>query len=196
MFPFPAPSPLKTHPQTVTEGMPVGQTKLVLMYKYDAISYEILLMLCSLLGWISDSLLYTHLREEQSLCYYCLLQASVFKQTLFIDSGIDSADLDAVCRTAAEQIDALCSGTFTDDMMEKAVLRYADQAAAASDSAGDAAQQILSSLRHNDPRTPQEITEALRQITRQQIMDAAAKLRLDSVYVLCAEREEAEPDAP
>lgn len=194
-FRFDVPSPPKSAPLTQEERMPVGQTKLVLAYKYASIPREVLLMLCSILGWNSDALLFDNLREKQSLCYYCCLQSAAAKHTLLIDSGIDARDLDAVQRAVTEQITALQTGAFSDDMMEKAVLRYACQAAAASDSADDTAAERLSRFRREDHRTPQQIIEALRNVTREQIMAAAKQLVPDSVFILRADREEAEPDA-
>ena len=191
---FEAPSPIRPQRRTETEIMPVGQTKLVLTYKYPAIRREVLLMLCSILGWIADSLLFTNLRERCGLCYYCLLSLSAFKHTLFIDIGIDADDLDAVQAAVSAQIKALQSGDFTDDMMQKAVLRYAFQAAAASDTISDLAMQSILMLRRGDPRSPQEISAAMQKVTRAEIAAAAKQLVPDVVYVLRAEQEEAEAD--
>ena len=151
-------------------------------------------MLCSILGWIADSLLFTNLRERCGLCYYCLLSNAAFKHTLFIDIGIDAANLEAVLSAADAQIRALQTGDFTDDMMQKAVLRYGFQAAAASDTISDLAMQRILSLRRGDLRSGQEIAAAMGKVTRAEIMDAAKQLRPDAVFVLRAEQEEAEPD--
>ena len=191
---FEAPSPIRPRPRTETEIMPVGQTKLVLTYKYRSIRREVMVMLCSILGWIADSLLFMNLRERRGLCYYCLLSHSAFKHTLFIDIGIDAANLAAVQSAAAEQIRALQTGDYTDDMMQKAILRYAFQAAAASDTISDLAAQQILRLRLADPRSPQEITDAMRCVTREEIAEAAMQLVPDTVYVLRAEQEEAEAD--
>lgn len=194
-FCFEAPSRPCDTPLFQEEQLSVGQTKLVLAYKYDRIPREVLLMLCSILGWNSDALLFTNLREKQSLCYYCCLQCAPGKHTLFADAGVDAKDLETVQRIAAAQITALQTGDFTDEMLENAVLRFARQAAADSDSIYDTAAERLNRYRRNDPRTPQQMTDALRLVTRQQITEAAAQLKLDSVFILRAEREEAEPDA-
>ena len=79
-------------------------------------------------------------------------------------------------------------------MMQKAILRYAFQAAAASDTISDLAMQQLLRLRRGDPRSPQEIADAMRKVTRADIAEAATQLRPDTVFVLRAEQEEAEPD--
>ena len=175
--------------------MPLGQTKLVLTYKYGEIRREVLLMLCSILGWIADSLLFTNLRERSGLCYYCLLSNAAFKHTLFIDIGIDAANLEAVQHAADAQIHALQTGGFTDDMMQNAVLRYGFQAAAASDTISDLAVQQILQLRRGDPRSGAEIAKAMQKVTRAEIAEAAKQLRADTVFVLRAEQEEAEPDA-
>ncbi len=192
---FEAPSPLHTPIRTETECMPLGQTKLVLTYKYGEIRREVLLMLCSILGWIADSLLFTNLRERSGLCYYCLLSNAAFKHTLFIDIGIDAANLEAVQHAADAQIHALQTGGFTDDMMQNAVLRYGFQAAAASDTISDLAVQQILQLRRGDPRSGAEIAKAMQKVTRAEIAEAAKQLRADAVFVLRAEQEEAEPDA-
>ncbi|MBP0976139.1 MAG: insulinase family protein, partial [Oscillospiraceae bacterium] len=191
---FEAPSPIQPEIRTESEIMPVGQTKLVLTYKYENIRREVMLMLCSILGWIADSLLFTNLRERCGLCYYCLLSHAAFKHTLFIDIGIDAANTDAVRKAVAAQIHALQAGDFTDDMMQKAILRYAFQAAAASDTISDLAMQQMLRLRRGDPRSPQEITDAMRKVTRADIAEAAKQLQPDTVFVLRAEQEEAEAD--
>jgi len=54
-------------------------------------------------------------------------------------------------------------------------------------------QQLLR-LRRGDPRSPQEIADAMRKVTRADIAEAATQLRPDTVFVLRAEQEEAEPD--
>lgn len=194
-FCFHVPSPKKPQPAHEDELLPAGQTKLAVTYKYDSIPREILLMLCSILGWNSDALLFTELREKRGLCYYCCLTCSTGKQALIIDSGTDSACTEAVCTGIQAQIEALQNGAFSNAMMQKAVLRYACRSAAASDSPYDLAAEQINRLQHNDPRSAQELTAAMQAITREQIADAAKQLTLDSVFVLRAEREEADADA-
>ncbi|MCQ2408131.1 MAG: insulinase family protein [Oscillospiraceae bacterium] len=194
-FCFHAPSPMKQQPAFEKELLPVGQTKLAVTYKYDNIPREVLLMLCSILGWNSDALLFTELREKRGLCYYCCLEWSSGKHSVIIDSGTDSADLNALRIGIDAQIEAIRNGRFSDKMMQKAILRYACRAAAASDSPYDLAAEEISRLQHDDPRSAAELTAAMQTVTREQIADAAKQLRLDSVFVLLAEREEAAFDA-
>ncbi len=194
-FCFHVPSPIKQHPAYEKELLPVGQTKLAVTYKYGNIPREVLLMICSILGWNSDALLFTELREKRGLCYYCCLECSSGKHSVIIDSGTDSDNINALRTGIDAQIEALRNGRFSEQMMQKAILRYACRAAAASDSPYDLAAEEISRLQHDDPRSAAELTAAMQAVTREQIADAAKQLRLDSVFVLLAEREEAAFDA-
>ena len=82
------------------------------------------------------------------------------------------------------------------DMIEKAILRHACRKAAAADSPYDAANEPFSRYLTGDDRTTQEMLAAMEQVTRAQITEAAAQLRLDSGFILRAEREEAEDCEP
>ena len=194
-FCFHVPSPIKQHPAYEKELLPVGQTKLAVTYKYDNIPREVLLMLCSILGWNSDALLFTELREKYGLCYYCCLECSSGKQAITIDTGTDAANIGALRIGIDTQIEAIRNGRFSEKMMQKAILRYACRAAAASDSPYDLAAEEINRLQHEDPRSADELTAAMQSVTPAQIADAAKQLRPDSVFVLRAEREEAAFDA-
>lgn len=190
---FPAPSPCKAEPAVRTDVMPAEQARLVAVYKYGELSYEALYMVCSLLGGISDSLLFTAIREEQQLCYYILLQSAAFKHAVYIDCGTDTDQLEQAQQGIAQQISRLCSGDFPDDLPEKAVLRYERLCASGTDSASGTASAQITRDRRQDHRSPAEFAAALRGLTKADIMLAAAALRLDTVYMLCAAEGEDEP---
>lgn len=196
IFSFAAPVQPRTEPVCKTAFMPLEQSKLVLVYRYDDIPREVLAVLCGVLGGISESLLFLNLREKQGLCYYCALQSSGFKHTLTIDCGIDAEQAEAVQAAAAEQIRALQTGQFPAEMMQQAVLQYEYHAAAVQDAPDSLAASAAAMHRRNDPRTPAMLAEAMRQVTREQIAEAAKQLRLHTVCLLRAEDgEEAVPDA-
>lgn len=187
---FFAPSPCKAKPAVSAETMSAEQSKIVVMYKYDDLTHEEEYMLCSLLGGISDSMLFTNLREKQQLCYYILLQCAPYKHTIFIDCGTETDRLETVRQSIQEQITALQNGAFTDQMTESAVLRYERIAASAADSAAGTAGAQIARDHRQDHRTPAAFAAALRGLSRTQIAAAAQKLRLDSVFMLRADGEE------
>ncbi|MBP0966128.1 MAG: insulinase family protein [Oscillospiraceae bacterium] len=195
-FSFDAPGQRKAAPALQTEAMPLEQSKLVLVYRYDDIPREVLAVLCGVLGGIPESLLFLNLREKQGLCYYCALQSSQFKHTVTIDCGIDAEQAETVQRVVAEQLRTLQSGGFPEEMMRQAVLQYEYHAAAVQDALDSTASAAAAMYRRRDLRTPEMLAAAMRQVTREQIAAAAAQLTPDTVYLLRAEDgEEADADA-
>ena len=106
----------------------------------------------------------------------------------------DSGDLEIVKDAVAAQIHALQDGDFTDDMMQKAVLYNAFQTAETSDTISGLAAQRLLQMRRGDQRSLNEIADAMRKVTREEISEAAKQLALDTVFVLRAEQEEVGAD--
>ena len=195
-FDFDAPTVPKQRPAVQTETMPLEQSKLVLVYRYDSIPREVLAVLCGVLGGIPESLLFLNLREKQGLCYYCALQSSQFKHTVTIDCGMDAEQAETVQAAVAEQLRKLQDGDFPDEMMRQAVLQYEYHAAAVQDAPDSTAAAAAAMYRRRDLRTPEALAEAMRQVTREQIAEAAKQLTLDTVYLLRAEDgEEADADA-
>ena len=195
-FAFDAPVLRKPEPAVQTETMPLEQSKLVLVYRYDDIPRAVLAVLCGVLGGISESLLFLNLREKQGLCYYCALQNAAFKRTLTIDCGMDADRADAVRDAADAQIRALQAGAFPAEMMRQAVLQYEYHAAAVQDAPDSKAASAAAMFRRQDTRTPEQLAAEMRQVTREQVAEAAKQLTLDTVFLLRAEDgEEAEHDA-
>ena len=187
VLPLNAPSPLKPEPLYAEKTMPLNQSKLVMIYKYRSLSNDMLRMLNALLGGINNSLLFLNVREKQSLCYYCISTVSALKSVLTVDLGVQTADLQAAQDAVAAQIACLQRGDFPDSMCREAVLDYERQAAVTSNVNASVAARIADGHLFEDDRTPEEIAAALSRITKAQIMEAAAQLTLDTVFVLRAE---------
>ncbi len=180
-------SPAKSAPLRETESMPLNQSKLVIVYKFRDIPRDVMHMLNSLLGGINQSLLFLNVREKRSLCYYCLSSVSLLKGTLTIDCGVQTADLQAAEDAIREQITLLRRGDFPASMMREAVLDYRRRAAVTGNSNAAVAARIADSHLFGDSRSPEEIADALEQITAEQIREAAEQLVPDTVYILRAE---------
>ncbi|MCQ2417066.1 MAG: insulinase family protein [Oscillospiraceae bacterium] len=191
-MPFLAPSPCKEISKTVEEIMQTEQSKLVLAFKFNNLNHEELVMLEGMLSGISDSLLFTNVREKQQLCYYILMHVSTFKNTVFIDCGIDYEQVSTAISTILTQFSTIQCGLFSDDMKEKVALRYERLAAEMSDSASGIASMACTDFRRQETRSPQVFSQVLRTMPRETIMNAAKQLVLDSVYILRANTDSPE----
>ena len=80
--------------------------------------------------------------------------------------------------------------------MQQAILQFEYQAAAAQDAPDSMAAVEAARFRRSDPRDAAALADAMRQVTRTQIAEAAMQLVPDTVYLLrAAEGEGADPDA-
>ncbi|GEM_PF-1766375 len=179
-----APSPCKAEVRRVRETIGSVQSKLVLVYKYPKSDPDVLRLLNALLGTAPNSLLFAHVREAQGLCYYCSTQIALLKSTLVIDCGIGSEQAEAAEAAIRDQIAVLQAGTFSDALMREALLHLEYGTAVQSDAPEGTADRCLLLPLYGDTRTSAERTAAFWKITREQIMQTAQTLRLDTVYIL------------
>ena len=195
---FESASPCKESPQCIEEPMPVTQCKMVLTLKTGAdtpINHDAMKMLNLLLGGTTGSLLFSNVREKKSLCYYCASRYQRSKHALTIDCGVRTDKLDEAREAILEQIELLKQGEFTDAMMQECVLYQAHALADATESHSGYATWIFNQKVTNSNRTMEEALEALRQVTREQVIEMANTLRLDTIYVLKATLNEDNEEA-
>lgn len=185
-------SPAKSAVENVEEPMPVTQCKLVMVMKTMDADHDAMRMLNLLLGGTTGSLLFTNVREKRSLCYYCASRYVRSKHALIIDCGVRTENLEETKAAIMEQIEALRSGDFTDNMMRECTMYFEHTLAAASDSQSGLAGWVLQQKREGNLRTMQETADALRNITRAEVIAAAKTLQPDTVYTLLATRSDTE----
>lgn len=74
----------------------------------------------TLLGGCASSMLFKHVREEQSLCYYCASTYDRLQGIMLIDSGVEAANAERTREEILRQLEALRQGQFSDDELEAA----------------------------------------------------------------------------
>lgn len=74
--------------------MQVSQSKMVMAFKSDYEDIYTAKLFCMLLGATPFSKLFANVREKMSLCYYCSSAYADRKGTLFIDSGVESCNIE------------------------------------------------------------------------------------------------------
>ncbi len=114
--------PLAT-PRRKTEGMPLKQAKLVMGFRLkahepDQKAVAVGRMLTSLFGGGPQSLLFRHVREEMSLCYYCHAGFDRHNGVLTVDSGVDPQDVSRAEEAILHQLDRIRRGDFSEETLE------------------------------------------------------------------------------
>ncbi len=178
-----------------TERLDVNQCKLVMGFRAgcagDDPRVPATRLMCAMLGGTATCLLMRHVREKLSLCYYCSAQYDRLKGVIFVQSGVEEANVSRTETEILRQIDRLRQGDFTDDDMEDArrVMLQAFQGVNDSQSAAGAwyvAQGITDTM-----KTPADTAREIAAVTRDDIIAAARRITPGSVYLLAPKEGQA-----
>lgn len=186
-------APVKETIARENETMDVNQCQLVIGMRTEATMEhplsDALRLANAIFGGTPHSFLFRHVREEQSLCYYCVSRLDRQKGIMLVESGVEKASLEKAEREILLQLDRLKNGEFTDEELENARLSIVDSLISVEDSASTTAQWYFSQG-IDRARTPQEVVAAVRAVTREQVAAAAQTLLVDCVYTLTPDAKE------
>ncbi len=179
----------------LTEKMPIKQAKLVLGLRIAATEPDGPVMAArlmnTLLGGCPSSLLFRHVREEKSLCYYCASSYDRLHGVMLIDSGVETADAGRTKDEILRQLEAIREGNFTDQELEDARRSLIQRFAAVDETPADREAWYLSQTLYDRYTTPEDTVAALSAVTRDEVCRAARMVHVNSVYLLHPEEEEA-----
>ena len=177
-------SPAKAEPAFREMKMQVNQSKMVMAFKSGYEDIYAAKLFCMLLGATPFSKLFANVREKMSLCYYCSSAYSDRKGTLFIDSGVESCNIEKAQSAIEEQLGSICSGDFTDEELENTKKYLCGGFKSNYDSVYDIMSWFTAQNTRNTAFTPEEICERVNRIGREDIISCAKSFKLDSVFVL------------
>ena len=182
----------------ISEEMDVKQGKLVLALHTD--------MNCSLeertasrvavalLGGTATSLLHTNVREKLSLCYYCAARLDTATGILMIDSGVEAENCDKTRDACLAQIEAMQKGEFEESLLLETQLFFKTAYRATGDSLGAMENWYLTNILLGNEESLEESLAACQKVTKEQIVAAVNKLKLDTVYRLVPNSAEKEAE--
>lgn len=170
----------------VTEEQPVAQSKLAMAYRVQAAPGEQMLFLLTsaILGEPATSKLFLNVREKQGLCYYCDSAFSLANSALFIESGVETADLELAEEAILEQVDALQKGQITPEELRYAQLYLCNSLRAVGDSLHRVESWYLGRAFDQGGLTPQEAIDQVMRCTIEDVVAAANRLKPAVIYKL------------
>lgn len=185
------------HPEEVrrvTECMDVTQTKLAMGFRTQTLpgSGEIptLLVFNALYGGAPTSKLFQHVREEKSLCYYASSGLDRNKGLMIVQCGVDDARAQEAEKEILAQLEEVREGRFQLGELESARRSVLHQLRAVLDSQG-ALEHFYSSQQPGlTPVTPEELVSLVEEVTAQDVVMAANRVELDTVYRLTGEHRQ------
>ena len=175
--------------RTVTDSMDVTQGKLALGFRTGGVTmasedYPALLVCNALFGGSASSKLFLNVREKMSLCYYASSVVDKIKGLMVVSSGVEFAQFDRAQEAILAQLDAVKRGDFTGEELTAAVRSVANNLRGRRDSQGQMEDDQLTRLLFHAAQEREELIGAVESVTADQVVQAARRLKLDTVYRL------------
>jgi predicted Zn-dependent peptidase len=172
----------------VTEKTDVAQSKLVMGFRAGCADPEkqvpAMKLMCALYGGTPNSKLFLNVREKMSLCYYCSSMYNPIKGILSVQSGVEEKNIEKAKTEILAQLEEVKQGNFTDDDLTAAKLSLCNSYHTISDSLDGLEGWYLSKTFSDPGRTPEREAEMINAVTREELIEAARQVVLDTVYRL------------
>ena len=181
--------PLSDRPiRTVTETMDLVQAKLVLGLRTATTArdelYYPMRMALDIFGGGVYSLLFTKVREQMGLCYYCSARPNNFVGAAFVNSGIEASDFEKVRDAIMQQLGDIQKGEFDDSLMEVSKLSFQNMMKTLYDSPSSLDAWFFLRMVDGSMTAIDEFCENICKVTAQEVVQAAERIKLDTVYLL------------
>ena len=175
-------------PSEKTETMAVSQSKMVLGFSAEITTKDMLApamrLMVSILGGTPSAKLFLNVREKLSLCYYCAAHYDISKGIITIDSGVENQNIQKAKDEILVQLELMKQGDFTDDEIGNATLSLKNAFSSVYEHASSIEGFYLSQILYGIVTSPESEKMKLDSVTRRDIIDAANKVTLDTVYIL------------
>lgn len=168
--------------------MDVTQGKLTLGLRTDITvrdpRYPALMLLNAVYGAGMTSKLFLKIREEQSLCYYASSSLDKFKGVMVVGSGIEFEKFQVARDGILGELQACQQGEITGEELESARSYLISGLRTGCDSPGRLDDYALGQAVAGLDGTMEDLARQLKTVTKDQVVEAAQSLRLDTIYFL------------
>ena len=187
--PLPEQTALQPAPETDgTEQMDVNQGKLCMGFVTPVTirdeGFAAMQLLNIIFGGGMTSKLFSHIRENLSLCYAIGSGYHGSKGILTVSAGIDSHMDGTVRREVLAQLEACQRGNISEEELTAAKEALRSSLLATHDSPGAIENYYASAALSGLTMTPQQYMQRVESTTLEEICEAARTLKLNSVYFL------------
>ena len=176
-------------PRVIEEAMDVTQGKLAMGFRTGGQTcweedYPALVLCNAIFGGTTLSKLFLNVREKLSLCYYASSMLEKMKGLVLVSSGIEFDKYQQARDEIMTQLDNIRAGKIEDWELEGARRTIISGHLAALDDQARQEEFWLGQAAAGLDTTPEELTARFESVTKEQIMAAAQKLELDTIYFL------------
>jgi len=168
----------------------IVQAKLNIGFKLKDLSeYELRYVLPiynEIFGGSPNSKLFQNVREKNSLAYYINSMVNIFDNLLIVYSGINKKSYDKAVELIKKELNNMKKGKFSTDEIDKAKENMIASLETIEDSPG----RVINMYYARELAGGDEIEERIekvKNVTKEDIMKVAAKLKIDTIYLMHGE---------
>ncbi len=188
---IPSPSDVKKEVEDVkrvTEEQQIVQGKLSMGFRTNVYAndedYPAMMMYNSILGSGIFSKLFNNVREKLSLCYYASSSVDYLKGVMFINSGIEVSNFQKAYDEILIQMEDIKNGIISDMEFSAAMLGTVNSINSTADNPFVMDDYFLGKIISGKIMTLEELAESIKKVTKEEVMQVANKIQLDTVYFL------------
>ena len=184
-----------------TEPMAVSQGKLSMGFRVGVCAgsdkYFEAAMFNELLGGSPASKLFMNVRERMSLCYYCASRYDSFMGNLTVSAGINVCDRERAYNAILAQLDDIKNGKISDEELTAAKKAVAHSFRQLFDYPSELIAFYSNKALFGIEATPEGYAKRFDEVTKEEIINIAKNVKLDSVFFLegTLESDASEDDA-
>lgn len=175
------------------ERIDVNQGKLVLGFRVNLKPEDKLTpamrLFCDIFGGGPYSKLFTNVREKMSLCYYCAAGYTKLKSCIMIQCGCNEENMDKAVGEILNQLEAIKSGDFEEEF-NSSKISVKDMFLTFNDAPSLLEGWYSNQITQSTLKTPEETVSEIEAVTKEQIIQCAKLLSLDTVYKLSSPKED------
>ncbi len=181
------------------EELPVGQGHLILGFRTGGVGvghpdYAATVVMTELLGLSPVSLLFMNVRERLSLCYSISAGYDAFRAALFVSCSLSSKNRDVAEREILSQVEAMREGRFSEKDLDAARKSVIGSYRQLEDRPASLESFWFGRALAGVSESPADCRERFAAVTRDDLIAAARRLSLDTVYFLRGTAPEEVPD--
>lgn len=179
--------------KNITEKADFNQSTLMIGLKIDKLtdfeSKYVAVVYNYILGGGSDSKLFRTVREKHSYCYSIGSNYNIIDKLLLIRAGIDKANYRHVVKLIKKEIKNIIDGNFTENDIQNVISNYLSACQEMFDSPSSILNNYIG-IEYIGSDPLKKRMEDIKKVTKNDIIEFAKKLHLDTIYLLEGENNE------
>lgn len=141
----------------------------------------------AILGQYSSSLLFQEVREKRSLCYSIYSNLISYDGVLGVTTGIEQEHIDEVIELIRKQVDLICEGKFSDELLEVSRKMIINSIKTARDNMNSILAQEYQNILLNRNWNTDTMIEHISKVTKEDVCEVMNTCKEKMVFILTKE---------